>query len=158
MKDFLRLELPVLPLRNTVVLPHTTTGVDVGRLKSKRAVEEALSADRLLFLVTQKDPEVDDPAPEDLYAVGTLAVVKQAMRLPDGSLLHLNAGTAVRLRFDGTQRLLSLLHGEIAITTQADPQRRPFLVETGEARMLALGGLAGAVTFVVGRLAGVALG
>lgn len=62
MKDFLRLELPVLPLRNTVVLPHTTTGVDVGRLKSKRAVEEALSADRLLFLVTQKDPEVDDPA------------------------------------------------------------------------------------------------
>ena len=43
MKDFLRLELPVLPLRNTVVLPHTTTGVDVGRLKSKRAVEEALS-------------------------------------------------------------------------------------------------------------------
>jgi ATP-dependent Lon protease len=86
MKDFLRLELPVLPLRNTVVLPHTTTGVDVGRLKSKRAVEEALSADRLLFLVTQKDPEVDDPAPEDLYAVGTLAVVKQAMRLPDGTL------------------------------------------------------------------------
>jgi ATP-dependent Lon protease len=82
----LRLELPVLPLRNTVVLPHTTTGVDVGRPKSKRAVEEALSGDRYIFLVTQKDPEVDDPTPEDLYPVGTLAVVKQAMRLPDGTL------------------------------------------------------------------------
>ena len=72
-----------------------------------------------------------------------------AVRLPDGSLLHLNAGTAVRLRFDGAQRLLTLLHGEIAITTQADPQRRPFLVDTGEARMLALG-----TRFTVRRLAG----
>ena len=72
-----------------------------------------------------------------------------AVRLPDGSVLHLNAGTAVRLRFDGKQRLLSLLHGEIAITTHADPQRRPFLVDTGEARMLALG-----TRFTVRRLAG----
>jgi len=72
-----------------------------------------------------------------------------AVRLPDGSLLHLNAGTAVSLRFDGTQRLLTLLHGDIAITTHADPQRRPFLVDTGEARMLALG-----TRFTVRRLAG----
>jgi transmembrane sensor len=72
-----------------------------------------------------------------------------AVRLPDGSLLHLNAGTAVRLRFDGKQRLLTLLHGEIAITTHADPQRRPFLVDTGEARMLALG-----TRFTVRRAAG----
>jgi len=72
-----------------------------------------------------------------------------AVRLPDGSLLHLNAGTAVRLRFDGKQRLLNLLHGDIAITTHADPQRRPFLVETGEARMLALG-----TRFTLRRLAG----
>ncbi|MEN2982865.1 MAG: endopeptidase La [Thermus sp.] len=98
MKDALRLELPVLPLRNTVILPHTTTGVDVGRPKSKRAVEEALNADRYLFLVAQKDPEVDDPAPEDLYGVGTLAVVKQAMRLPDGTLqVMVEARNRVRL-------------------------------------------------------------
>lgn len=80
------LELPVLPLRNTVVLPHVTTAVDVGRPRSKRAVEEALQGDRFIFLVTQKDPEVDNPEPEDLYEHGTLAVVKQALRLPDGSL------------------------------------------------------------------------
>jgi ATP-dependent Lon protease len=82
----MRLELPVIPLRNTVILPHTTTPVDVGRAKSKRAVEEAMGADRLIFLVTQRDPEVDDPSPDDLYVWGVQAVVKQAMRLPDGTL------------------------------------------------------------------------
>ncbi|RDI95907.1 endopeptidase La [Meiothermus sp. QL-1] len=82
----MRLELPVIPLRNTVILPHTTTPVDVGRAKSKRAVEEAMGADRLIFLVTQRDPEVDDPTPGDLYHWGVQAVVKQAMRLPDGTL------------------------------------------------------------------------
>jgi len=82
----MRLELPVIPLRNTVILPHTTTPVDVGRAKSKRAVEEAIGADRLIFLVTQRDPEVDDPSPDDLYVWGVQAVVKQAMRLPDGTL------------------------------------------------------------------------
>ncbi|GEM88303.1 endopeptidase La [Meiothermus granaticius] len=82
----MRLELPVIPLRNTVILPHTTTPVDVGRAKSKRAVEEAMGADRLIFLVAQRDPEVDDPTPNDLYAWGVQAVVKQAMRLPDGTL------------------------------------------------------------------------
>ncbi|GIW30277.1 MAG: hypothetical protein KatS3mg071_0451 [Meiothermus sp.] len=82
----MRLELPVIPLRNTVILPHTTTPVDVGRAKSKRAVEEAMGADRLIFLVAQRDPEVDDPTPDDLYTWGVQAVVKQAMRLPDGTL------------------------------------------------------------------------
>lgn len=82
----MRLELPVIPLRNMVILPHTTSPVDVGRTKSKRAVEEALGADRLIFLVAQKDPEVDDPAPEDLYTWGVQGVVKQATRLPDGTL------------------------------------------------------------------------
>ncbi|MER3444623.1 MAG: endopeptidase La [Meiothermus sp.] len=82
----MRLELPVIPLRSTVIPPHATTSVEVGRAKSKRAIEEALGADRLIFLVAQRDPEVDDPSPDDLYGVGTLGVVKQAMRLPDGTM------------------------------------------------------------------------
>ncbi|MGQ9510874.1 MAG: endopeptidase La [Thermaceae bacterium] len=85
-ESLLSLELPVLPLRNTVLLPHVATAVDVGRPKSKKAVEEALGADRFIFLVTQKDPEVDDPGPGDLYAYGALAVVRQSLRLPDASL------------------------------------------------------------------------
>lgn len=82
----MRLELPVIPLRHQVLLPGVTTAVDVGRAKSKRAVEEATGADRLLFLVAQRDPEVDDPMPDDLFSWGVMAVVKQAMRLPDGTL------------------------------------------------------------------------
>ncbi len=86
MKEPLRLELPLLPLRNLVILPRTTMGVDVGRTKSKRAIEEALAGDRLLFVATQRDPEVEDPTQEDLYPMGVLGVVRQAMRLPDGTL------------------------------------------------------------------------
>ena len=82
----MQLELPVIPLRNTVILPHNTSPVEVGRAKSKRAVEEAMSADRLIFLVTQKDPEVDDPTQQDLYPWGVQAVIKQAIRMPDGAL------------------------------------------------------------------------
>ncbi|HGY10315.1 MAG TPA: endopeptidase La, partial [Oceanithermus profundus] len=80
------LELPVIPLRNTVILPHTTSPVDVGRPRSKAAVERASEDDRHVFLVTQKAPEVDEPTPEDLYDTGVLAAVKQVMRLPDGTL------------------------------------------------------------------------
>jgi len=79
----MRLELPVIPLRNTVILPHTTTPVDVGRAKSKRAVEEAMGADRLIFLVAQRDPEVDDPTPDDLYVWGVQAL----------SLIHISEPT-----------------------------------------------------------------
>ncbi len=80
------LELPVIPLRNTVILPHATSPVDVGRPRSKAAVERAAEGDRHVFLVTQKAPEVDEPTPEDLYDTGVLAAVKQVMRLPDGTL------------------------------------------------------------------------
>ena len=62
-----------------------------------------------------------------------------AVTLPDGGLLHLNAGTAVNLHYDGARRLLTLLHGEIAVRTASDPLRRPFLVQTGTASMQALG-------------------
>ena len=62
-----------------------------------------------------------------------------AVTLPDGSLLNLNAGTAVNVQYDGARRLLTLLRGEIAVTTGADPQQRPFWVHTDTARMQALG-------------------
>ncbi len=80
------LTLPVIPLRNTVILPYTTSPVDVGRARSKAAVEAATEDDRHVFLVTQKEPLVDDPQPEDLYPVGVLAAIKQVMRLPDGTM------------------------------------------------------------------------
>lgn len=79
-------ELPVIALRNTVVLPGTTINIDVGRAKSKRAIEEAQAADRRVLLLTQIDHRIDDPSGAEMHPLGTLAVIKQVVRLPDSTL------------------------------------------------------------------------
>ena len=78
-------ELPVVALRNLVVLPGVTTNVDVGRAKSKRAVDEAQSSDRRVLLLTQRDPRTDDPTLGELHGVGVLGVIKQVVRMPDNT-------------------------------------------------------------------------
>ncbi|MFC6591506.1 endopeptidase La [Deinococcus lacus] len=78
-------ELPVVALRNIVILPGVTMNVDVGRPKSKRAVDEAQASDRRVLLLTQRDPRTDDPTVAELYDVGVLAVVKQVVRMPDNT-------------------------------------------------------------------------
>jgi ATP-dependent Lon protease len=85
-------ELPVIALRTQVVLPRTLENVDVGRPKSKRALEEAQAADNRVLLVVQREPRIDDPSGEQLYAVGTMAVIKQVIRLPDDTLQVLVEG------------------------------------------------------------------
>ena len=92
-------ELPVIALRTQVVLPRTLENVDVGRPKSKRALEEAQAGDNRVVLVVQRDARVDDPAGDDLYSVGTLAVVKQVIRLPNDTLQVLVEGRE-RARID----------------------------------------------------------
>jgi ATP-dependent Lon protease len=84
--------IPVIALRTQVVLPRTLENVDVGRPKSKRALEEAQAADQRVLLVVQREPRIDDPGPDDLYAVGTICVVKQVIRLPDDTLQVLVEG------------------------------------------------------------------
>ncbi|ADV65706.1 endopeptidase La [Deinococcus maricopensis] len=79
-------ELPVVALRNIVVLPGTTMNIDVGRAKSKRAVEEAQAADRRVLLLTQREARTDDPTLAELHDVGVLAVIKQVVRMPDSTL------------------------------------------------------------------------
>ena len=85
-------ELPVIALRTQVVLPRTLENVDVGRPKSKRALEEAQAADNRVLLVVQREPRIDDPTGKDLYDVGTLCIVKQVIRLPDDTLQVLVEG------------------------------------------------------------------
>ena len=85
-------ELPVIALRNQVVLPRTLENVDVGRPKSKRALEEAQAADNRVLLVVQREARVDDPGGDELYEVGTLCVIKQVIRLPDDTLQVLVEG------------------------------------------------------------------
>ena len=74
--------LPVLALRGLVVFPGMTTHFDVGRIKSARAVEEAIRSDQQIFLVAQRELEDDDPKRDALYEFGTVSVIKQILRLP----------------------------------------------------------------------------
>ncbi len=73
-------------------MPRTLHNVDVGRPKSKRALEEAQASDNRVLLLAQREPRVDDPLGEDLFDVGTLGVIKQVIRLPDDTLQVLVEG------------------------------------------------------------------
>ncbi|MCH8322316.1 MAG: endopeptidase La [Proteobacteria bacterium] len=83
---------PVLPLRDIVVFPHMIVQLFVGREKSVKALESIMRDDRKILLVSQKDAGDDDPNPEDLYDVGTLASVLQILKLPDGTVKVLVEG------------------------------------------------------------------
>ncbi|MDB3953930.1 endopeptidase La [Alphaproteobacteria bacterium] len=92
------LMLPVLPLRDIVVFPHMIVPLFVGREKSVRALEDVMDEDKQILLVTQKNASQDDPAPEDIYMVGTIATVLQLLKLPDGTVKVLvEGGKRVRL-------------------------------------------------------------
>ena len=74
--------LPMIALRGTTVLPDMIVHFDVSREKSIRAVEAAMLHDQKIFLLTQKDPEVETPELDDLYRVGTIAYIKQENQFP----------------------------------------------------------------------------
>ena len=84
--------LPAVALRGTAILPDMIVHFDISRVRSVRAVEEAMLHDQKIFLVTQKDPEKEEPGLEDVYKVGTIAVVKQVVKLPKGVLRVLVEG------------------------------------------------------------------
>lgn len=85
-------ELPLLPLRDVVVYPHMVIPLFVGREKSIEALEAAMSADKQILLVAQKNPADDDPAADALYRMGTVASVLQLLKLPDGTVKVLVEG------------------------------------------------------------------
>ena len=98
--------MPVMALRGMVIFPGIVTHFDVGRSKSARAVEEAMRADQQIFLTLQKQLNVDDPGKDDLYPVGTVATVKQVLRLP---------GDNMRILVEGKYR------AELVDCIQSDP-------------------------------------
>ncbi|MGH7381651.1 MAG: endopeptidase La [Candidatus Methylomirabilales bacterium] len=86
--------VPVLPVRDMVVYPFMILPLYVGREKSIRAVEEALSRDRLILLVAQKDAEVEDPNSQEIYPVGTVTMIMRVLKMPDGRVKILVQGLA----------------------------------------------------------------
>ena len=88
--------LPVLPLRETVTFPETLTPLAVGQERSIKLVNDVLGANRMLAMVASRDPENEEPGPEDLYEVGVVGVVARMLKVPDGT---------IRILVQGTQRV-----------------------------------------------------
>lgn len=106
--------LPVLALRDIVVFPHMIAPLFVGREKSVKALEQTSEKSRQVSLVTQKDPDQDNPTKDDLYAVGTIGSVLQMLKLPDGT---------VKVLVEGSRRakILSLDEEDGHLTAEIEP-------------------------------------
>jgi len=109
-----RILMPVLALRGITVFPSLLLHFDVGRTASIRALEEAMAGGRDIFLVTQRDMSIEAPRQEDLYGVGTIASVKQILRLPENN---------VRVMVEGKQRgrLLEMLTTDPYLKAEIEP-------------------------------------
>ncbi len=84
--------LPMMPIRDVVIFPYMMTPFVVGRESSVRALEEALLSDKKIFLATQHDASVDEPRPDEIYQVGTVANIVQSLKQPDGNIKVLVEG------------------------------------------------------------------
>jgi ATP-dependent Lon protease len=87
---------PMVPVRDVVVFPHMKIDFWIGRPPSVRALEEALATNRYVFLATQHDATVDNPRPDQIYQVGTLAYIDSLLRKP--------GETAIKIQFEGCER------------------------------------------------------
>ena len=107
-------EVPVLPTRGTVIYPYLVVPLFVGRPRSVHALETAMSEDHRIVLVAQRNTDVDDPSPDDLFSVGTLGEVVQMLRLPDGT---------IRVMIEGSERvsLRSFLHIDPYMKAHIEP-------------------------------------
>jgi ATP-dependent Lon protease len=85
-------KLPMMPIRDVVIFPHMMTPFVVGRESSVRALEEALAADKKIFLATQHDASTDEPKASEIYQVGTIVNIVQSLKLPDGNIKVLVEG------------------------------------------------------------------
>jgi ATP-dependent Lon protease len=113
-------ELPVLPLRDIVIYPFMIVPLFVSRDRSIKAVDEALSQNRMILLVSQKDVDKEEPTQEDLYKVGTVAVIMRMLKLPDGR---------IRILIQGLSRALvdSVTVGSDYIKAQVTPINEPMI-------------------------------
>jgi ATP-dependent Lon protease len=115
-------ELPILPLRGLVVYPQTAVPLTIGQPRSIRLVDDIVLEDRLIGLIASKNPENENPAPDDLFQVGTVAMIQRLFRAPDGT---------IRLLIQGMARFRAIEY------TQSEPYLRariepiPELVESG---------------------------
>ncbi|NMY27747.1 endopeptidase La [Pseudomonas sp. WS 5021] len=117
------IELPLLPLRDVVVYPHMVIPLFVGREKSIEALEAAMTGDKQILLLAQRNPADDDPGEDALYRVGTIATVLQLLKLPDGTVKVLVEGE----QRGGVERFMEVdghLRAEVALIDEVDAPER----------------------------------
>ena len=121
--------IPVLPLRDVVVYPHMVIPLFVGREKSILALEAAMSDNKKILLLAQKNAEDDDPSSKNLYQIGTLSTILQMLKLPDGT---------IKVLVEGGDRVLvkSILETNKYFSASAQILEKPVLVEDREAEVL----------------------
>src|SRR5215210_1162549 len=121
-------ELPVLPLRDIVIYPFMIVPLFVSREKSIRAVDEALGENRMILLASQKDLDKEEPTGEDLYQIGTVAVIMRMLKLPDGRIRILVQGLT-RARLDSVEAGGEYLRAKLTVMQEAPAPERSLEVE-----------------------------
>src|SRR5215210_4164519 len=120
--------LPVLPLRDIVIYPFMIVPLFVSREKSIRAVDEALGENRMILLVSQRDLDKEEPAADDLYKVGTVAIIMRMLKLPDGRTRILVQGLT-RANVESVEDVGGYLRARLSVLQEVLPPERSLEVE-----------------------------
>src|SRR5260370_23295273 len=121
-------DLPLLPLRDIVIYPFMIVPLFVSREKSIRAVDEALGEHRMILLVCQKDLDKEEPQQNDLYGVGTVAIIMRMLKLPDGRIRILVQGVS-RAKVEAIKTGGDFLSARLKVIEEISASERSLEVE-----------------------------
>src|SRR5688572_12054549 len=110
-------ELPILPLRDTVLFPNSFMPLAVAREASVRLIDEATASGRMIGVFTQREAATEEPLQEDLYPIGTATHIHKMFKLPDGSLRLIVQGLA-RVRLDHVAQTRPYLRGAVSLAAE----------------------------------------
>ena len=142
--------LPVLPLKETVVFPDSATPLAIGQERSVKLIDDVVARDGMLALVTVKDSEVEQPGWDDLYEVGTAAMVHKLIKVPDGTLRILVQGIQ-RVRLDSRMQEDPYLVGTFSVVPDVETESREVEALTRNVQML-FGRIVGLVPYLPAEL------
>lgn len=112
--------LPILPLKNTVLFPGVVIPITAGRDKSIKLINEANNDDKVIGVVAQKDPDVEDPQPSDIYKLGVVARILRVLKMPDGNTTVIIQGKK-RFHLDSIEKQEPYMEGKIQEITEENP-------------------------------------